>query len=533
MHFLNLKFYRSHRGRALAFAALAAAVMGSACDLVNNPPLISIVPEDEFPLTGSRQTLVAVVEDIDEDPVRVSWSVTGGTLSKNTGDEVQWTAPLDRGPVTVRAVADDRRGGIDSASVLLEVINDAPLIIDFSSSANFVLLGNDVELTVTAIDANDEEMEYSFFSSPAGVGTFSESTEPFKNIWTAPTVEETPFARSFDLVTKVQDVKGFFSTDTISILVFSEYGTVWIADSRHARVSKYSDRGDFILNSTHAFVKPVAVANNTFIDYGVYVADAGTGEVVKITASGEKEFIYRNIPNISDMDLHRDSGMLWILSHGDSALIVINTFTKIVVKKVYGFYQPDIITINQSSGDVWIADGGMSVVFQFNSKLTASLPDTVTSLNTTQFGGQLDTPINIAVLDRIPLDAVVYIADKRDSDGEIEQLVYNGSKYQFGATISGFDRPTLLASTVDGRVWVANSSGVVSFFTASTNGSDRITTIGYDFKNPQTMTADPITGEVWIGDNGSNEVIKMVAPADSADVIISGFGFVEDLVINK
>ena len=200
---------------------------------------------------------------------------------------------------------------------------------------------------------------------------------------------------------------------------------------------------------------------------------------------------------------------------------------------MYGFYQPDIITINQSSGDVWIADGGMNVVFQFNSKLTASLPDTVTSLNTTQFGGVLDTPINIAVLDRISLDAVVYIADKRDSDGEIEQLVYNGSNYQFGATISGFDRPTLLASTVDGRVWVANSSGVVSFFTASTNGSDRITTIGYDFKNPQTMTADPITGEVWIGDNGSNEVIKMVAPADSADVIISGFGFVEDLVINK
>ncbi|MCH8327555.1 MAG: hypothetical protein IID15_03410 [Candidatus Marinimicrobia bacterium] len=539
MHSLNLKVPRSHRVRTLIFAVLAIVIIVSACELTNNPPVIRIDAEDETPLTGSRQTLFAIAEDLDEDPLRISWSTTGGTLSKFTGDEVQFTAPLDRGPVTVAVVADDRKGlanSIDSASIILEVINDAPTILSFSANANFVLLGNSVELTVSAIDANDEEMEYEFFTSPAGVGTFSESTAPFKSNWTAPTVEKTPFARSFDLVTKVQDERGFFSTDTLSILVYSEYGTVWVADSdsRNPRVSKYSDRGDFILNASHSFVRPVALANNIFVDFGVYVADAGRGEVVKLSAAGSSQLTYTGMPNISDMALHRDSGTLWVLSHGDSSLTVINIFTKIVIKKVYGFFQPDIVTINQSTGDVWIADSGQNIIYQFNAKLAAALPDTVTSLNVTQFGGgQLDTPINISVLDRVSSNAIVYIADKRDSDGQIEQLVSSGnSVYSFGTTISGFDRPTLLASTSDGRVWVANSFGVVSYFTATTNGSDRISTISYEFKNPQTMTADPVTGEVWIGDNGTNEVVKMVIP-DSTDVIISGFGFVEDLVISK
>ncbi len=523
----------------LMTATVMLVLAGSGCELVNNPPIVSIVAEDDFPITGSRQTLTAVTEDLDEDPLRLSWRASAGKLSKTTGPEVQWTAPLDRGEVTITVIADDRKSGIDSASIVLTVVNDAPVITAFTSSASFVLLGNEIGLSVAATDPDGEDITYTFTTSPVGVGSFVESALPTEITWIAPTVDVTPFARTYDLVVKAQDTRGFFSTDTLEILVYAEYATLWVIDSRHARASKYSPRGHLIFHSAHPFNRPVAVTNNTREFFGAYVADAGANEVVKIDELGLKILSYPGLPNVSDIALHRDSGTLWVLSLGDSSLSVINTFTDMEIKRVYGFSKPETISINQSSGDVWIADAGNHTVVQFDAnlptdQLAATLPDVISASNTTLFTGQFNTPVAIAMRNLIPPDATIFIADKNDQDGQIERLVYNPllGQYQISTTIDGYAHPSLLAATVESLLWVANEEGRVVHFPLASNGQSPTTIFSYDFNNPSTMVADPVNGTIWIGDNGSNEVVSLVAP-DSVDVIISGFGFIEDIIVNK
>lgn len=523
----------------LAAAAMIVVLAGSGCELINNPPIVSISAEDESPITGSRQTLTAITEDLDEDPLRLTWRASAGKLSKTTGPEVQWEAPDDRGDVTITLIADDRKSGIDSASIVLMVVNNDPVITEFTSSSSFVLLGNAIDISVTAFDPDGENIAYSFFTSPPGVGEFVETALPNEVIWIAPTIDVSPFPRIYDLVVLAQDSSGFVATDTLGILVYAEYGTIWVIDSRHARASKYSSRGHLIFHSAHNFARPVAVTNNTMEFFGAYVADADANEVVKLDELGGKLLSYPNLPNVTDIALHRDSGTLWVLSLGDSSLAVINTFTDMEIKRVYGFSKPETITINQSSGDVWIADAGNHTVVQFDANqptadLVASLPDIITSSNTTLFTGQFNTPVAIAMRNLIPPDATVFIADKRDQDGQIERLVYNSSlgQYQISARIDGYSSPSLLAATVEGLLWVANEAGTVLHFPIASNGLSPTSIVSYDFNSPSTMAADPINGTIWIGDNGTNEVISLVSP-DSVDVVISGFGFIQDIIVNK
>lgn len=526
--------------RVFMAGLLAAILIGTACEILNNPPSISISVEDQTPLTGSRQTFTAVTEDLDEDPLRITWSVTSGTLSKDTGDDVQWTAPLDRGSVLVTAVVDDRISSTDTAFIILDVINDAPVINSLSATSNFVLLGNMIDITVIATDPNDEEMTYEFSTSPVGIGTFQPTTEPNRVTWIAPTNDSTPFSREYDIVARVTDDTDFFSTDTLSILVYSEHGTLWIADSWPPRVSKYTERGHFILNSSHNFTTPVAVANNIGEFYGVYVADNGADEVVKLDPLGERITSYPDLPAVIDIAIHRDSRTLWALTLGNASLVVINTLNGEIVKTVIGFSQPEVIEINQNNGDVWISDFGKQIVVQFDAndqtvdEIAQSLPDSITSANTTFFENIFDVPTAIAVANLPSANATVYIADRTQSGGELDRLVWNAGTqiYQAGSTIPGYDSPTQLAVTLTGVVWVANETGVVKHFDEIDNGLFPVTIFSYAFKNPSAMKADPITGAVWIGDSGTNEIINVIMP-DSVDVVISGFGRIEDLVVNK
>ena len=80
---------------------LLLVLSGSGCELVNNTPSVYISTPSDFVLTGERITLTAVAEDIDNDVLKITWRASAGTLSKFSGDEVQWTAPLDRVVVTI------------------------------------------------------------------------------------------------------------------------------------------------------------------------------------------------------------------------------------------------------------------------------------------------------------------------------------------------------------------------------------------------------------------------------------------------
>ena len=516
---------------------LLALLMG--CELVNTPPVIDIIVEDETPLTGSTQTFTAVVEDLDEDPVTVTWSATAGQFSKLKGETVKWTAPLVIQQVVVTATADDRKaGGEDSVSITLDVVNSAPSITSFETNHNYVNLGNTLILTVDAFDPDGEDITYDFYTSPLNAGSFApRSPEDNTADWTAPI--DATFARSYDLIVKVIDEQEYFSTDTLEVLVYSEYGTIWIVDSAKRNVSKYTSRGEKILSSTYDFDKPVAVANNIDEFFGCYVADHDAGEIVKLDAKGEWITSFTDIPNVTDLAIHYGTGTLWALSVSDDDphLTVLDTYTENEIARVKGLYRPTAITINQGRGDVWIADvGEFDRIIQIEVNQFLSAPsDTLSISFATVFDGNFDfdrsSMPGLSVLDA--QTATFYFTDTNDD--EVERLTYSAAtdSYLRGAPVS-FDvgvGPIQVAPTLSGEVWVLSLEGTVQFFQED-NTTQRTPIFSYFFADPSIMVADRATSNVWVADNGTHQVVE-VSSVDSIGTRISGFEFVEDMVINK
>ncbi|MFB0517610.1 MAG: hypothetical protein ACETWG_13560 [Candidatus Neomarinimicrobiota bacterium] len=521
-----------------ATCVLLVGFMG--CELVNTPPSIDIIVEDESPLTGSTQTFTAVVTDLDEDEVLITWSATAGDFSKKRGESVRWTAPLEVQKVVVTAVADDRKaGGIDSAQVVLSVGNDIPLITDFTSSSPYVYFAGSVELACTAYDPDGEDITFNFYTSPYGVGSFA-ARQPEDNTatWEAPPAET--ISRTYDLIAEVADEQGYTSRDTLKILVYSEYGTVWIVDSDQQTLSKYTSRGAKVLTSPHSFEEPVAVVNYIQHVPNYYVADREAGEVVKLDALGREVYTYSNIPNVIDLAIHRDTGTLWAISvdSEEPRLTVINTFTNSEVMQIKGLRHPIAIAINQSRNDVWLADIGEGdrIILLYAEEILADPPDSLTAANATIFEGNFNSPSSLFI--RNEEDATLYIADTEDN--QIERLTYNSltGNYRRDTPVILPDdaKPIDVVATIVGLVWMLNSGDgtTIEYFDEEDVPTAQPLPFltSYPFMAPHTMIADIEYGHVWVADNGTHQVVQIVN-ADSVGVIISGFSFVEDMAINK
>ncbi len=516
------------------------AFMG--CEIINYPPRITIAIPDDTPLTGSTQELTAVVEDLDEDVVLVSWSATDGEFNKTTGEFVKWTAPATIGKVVITAIADDRKaGGTDTAKAILSVVNSAPSITEFTSSAPYVTLGNSVTLSCEALDPDGENITFEFYTSPSNVGIMDPVGPQESNIatWTAPS--DPNLARIYNLIVTVSDVpQGYYSSDTLQVLVFSEYGTIWIVDSGHSRVSKYTSRGEAVLSAAYTFLKPVAVVNNIdeFYGYGCYVADHDAGRIIKLDEKGQDVQSFSSIPdipNVIDLAIHRYTGTLWAISvsNNEPRLTVIDTYTESTIKQIKGLHHPVAIVINQNRGDVWISDyGEADRVIQINIRdFLDDPPDSLSSLNATIFEGNFNNPSSLSVRDAA--DATVYITDTNDD--EVERLIYNpatGDYYRGISVPLAEGTAPLKVKVIDtGLVWVLGLDRSVQYFPE--NNTSLKTPIGsYAFSNPHAMAADQKTGNVWIGDTGRDQVVE-ISSADSVGITISGFSFVEDIVVNK
>jgi DNA-binding beta-propeller fold protein YncE len=181
---------------------------------------------------------------------------------------------------------------------------------------------------------------------------------------------------------------------------------------------------------------------------------------------------------------------------------------------------------------VWIADyGKVDRVIQINIKDFLDDPsDSLSSLNATIFEGNYDSPSSLSV--RNAEDATVYIADMTDGGGEIERLIYAGNYYRGTPVSLGNERgPSKVRVADAGLVWVLNLDGSILYFPEN-NPSQQIPIGSYAFDYPHAMAIDQETGNVWIGDNGRHQVVE-ISSADSVIVTISGFSFVEDIVVNK
>ena len=515
-----------------AIISIMAVFLFTGCSKTNNVPTLQISVEDNTPLPGSTQTLTANVTDQDTaDMISVTWDISEGSPYAATGLSIEYTAPVFETVDTIRVEANDQNGGIVSETIIMYVTNGAPQIESYTVSQDAVLLGNEVTLTVTASDPESLPLTYHFNSS-GNVGAFpNHNPEDSIAIWEAPFNPD--LAEEYDLYVTVTDSLGKSASDTISVNVYSEHGTMWIVDSGLKSVRKYDEDGNFILSADETFEYPVAIANNHPDWFGCWVADNGLEKIVEIDEDGSTIQTYDNLSNITDIDYHENTGTICALSRANKTLtLVVGT----EVKTIYGFQSPNSIAVNQISDEVLVSDYGHQQIIAIDLLPDDGVyPDTVSSEHyLDQLNGVLNGPVAIAITnytnqtDGVMILVADYIMDR------IERVKYTFG-YSYESSITGITKPIALATTAN-YTWYIEDDGAVGYFDTFDASSTNIIALEELINTkPRVITGDYLKDAVWIGDNTTNQIIK--ARYLSGDIIsetsITVINFVEDIVVNR
>lgn len=502
------------------------------CSTTNNIPTLEISVEDSTPLPGSTQILTAVVTDLDTaDIVSVTWDISEGNPYAATGLSIDYTAPEFETVDTIRVEANDQNGGIVTETIIMYVTNGSPQIESFTVSQDAVLLGNEVTLTVTALDPESLPLSY-HFSSYGNVGEFlNHESEDSIAIWEAPFNPD--LANKYDLYVTVSDSLGKSTSDTLLVNVYSEYGTMWIVDSGLKSVRKYDEDGNYILSAEESFEYPVAIANNHPDWFGCWVADNGLGKIVEIDEDGSTIQTYDNLSNITDIDYHKNTGTICALSRANKTLtLIIGT----EVKTIYGFQSPNSIAVNQISDEVLVSDYGLHQIVVIDLLPDDGVyPDTVSTEHyLAELNGVLNGPVAIAITNYINQAEGVMILVADYLMDRIERVKYTFD-YDYESSIIGITKPIALATTAN-YTWVIEEDGPVRYFdTYNASSSDFIVLDELINTKPRVIAGDYLKDAVWIGDNTENKIIKarFLNEIIVNEGIITVINFVEDIIVNR
>ena len=144
---------------------------------------------------GVEYIVTAVATDPDGDILSYSWSVTGGSIENSLVNPMAWTAPDTAGYCDITVVVNDGRGGTDSMTVPVEVMemNQPPIVSEIfieeklGYPAYSYYCYYTYYIHVDAEDPDGDVLSYSWNVTGAtgSGGTFSNKTiNPTK--WTAP-----------------------------------------------------------------------------------------------------------------------------------------------------------------------------------------------------------------------------------------------------------------------------------------------------------------------------------------------------------
>jgi hypothetical protein len=88
----------------------------------NRPPTVHALCEPCMVQVGKTSTVTADARDPDGNRLTYTWNAPAGSLKKASARETTWTAPMVEGPVPVNVRVDDRKGGIASDVITIQVI---------------------------------------------------------------------------------------------------------------------------------------------------------------------------------------------------------------------------------------------------------------------------------------------------------------------------------------------------------------------------------------------------------------------------
>ncbi|HNV71858.1 MAG TPA: hypothetical protein PKO06_19290, partial [Candidatus Ozemobacteraceae bacterium] len=98
----------------------------------NLAPLVNLSVTNTAVGFGGEITLTAEAIDPDGDALTFSWQASEGTLVTPLQNRATWKAPSRMGAITITCSADDRRGGVTTASTTVSVVGGRKYLLDLS-----------------------------------------------------------------------------------------------------------------------------------------------------------------------------------------------------------------------------------------------------------------------------------------------------------------------------------------------------------------------------------------------------------------
>jgi len=233
---MKLGIMGPQRLRATAQTLPAKPVEFTAKLIPNNPPVLSL-PADTSVLVGELFLL-----DIQaSDPENKNVTLTSGSLPDGaeletvSAPRLIWTpTEHQQGTHVIEFVARDPNGGETRKRITIRVMerNHAPVIDNFAPDENPIYAGHYQELnfSVTIFDADNDELQYSWFLDQARLSSFTEKSLSLK---TNPS-----FAEQFTIRVDISDGRAKISQEWQVILVSTGVEmSLFKADSKSGKVS--------------------------------------------------------------------------------------------------------------------------------------------------------------------------------------------------------------------------------------------------------------------------------------------------------
>ena len=187
------------------------------------------------------------------------------------------------------------------------------------------------------------------------------------------------------------------------------------------------------------------------------------------------------------VSVNQDTGECWIADTGNNRVKKISPQGNLVLD-IPGFNKPFSVSVSQTTGECWVADTENNRV----KKLSA---DGSTIFNISGFNKPMGVAVN-------PYLGGCWVADT--SDNSVKRIALFGFIF---SDIPGFKKPNAVSlNASDGSCWVADT-GNNSIKKISLLG---IQTLGLSgFKKPEAKSVNYKTQECWVADTGNNRVKKI------------------------
>ncbi len=287
--------------------------------------------------------------------------------------------------------------------------------------------------------------------------------------------------------------------------------SLWVADSANNRVVKLAgDMGRFLTERSSLYY-PISVSVNNQ-DGTLWVADRNNNRVLKLSADGEIQLHIAGFSGPASLSVNQNDGSCWVADTGSSRVIKLlpgivdnydissDTGSHLVVT---GFSNPQSVSVNENTGDCWVAEYNLDKVVKLFSTITdgydIASPPPGSNLHTSL--GGFNEPVSVSVN---TVDGSCWVADRRNH--QLVKVSVSNTTELF--RLGGFNYlRSVSVNPTDGSCWVADTDNhqVVH---VSSSGIELSRSDGFNY--PYGVSVNPWDGSCWVADHSNSQVVKLL-----------------------